>query len=178
MFRHFHREYFAGNFSDEWLETFDSVDMVARNLSTYLGCFEFNKFVGVSSENELEAEGETCKSNLPQEPSVAKMNLKNGSSALELLFSTRDVTFSTLKCTFSNLRMDLRCLSLLLNFQAWNSLKKTNCGPGSFSKTFPRTLRICRNSSITKSEWTRIELTQLGMKDIWKQSLFGRVSRT
>lgn len=51
------QEYFSGNYSERWEETFDTIDRVAKNVSTYLSCFDFNKFVGFNSEHELEKEG-------------------------------------------------------------------------------------------------------------------------
>ena len=51
------REYFSGNFSAEWADTIETVDNVMKNISVYLSCFDFDKFVGVPTEYELELEG-------------------------------------------------------------------------------------------------------------------------
>lgn len=51
------REYFAGNFSERWEETFDTIDTFMKNVSVYLSCFDFNKFVPTPTEHDLEVEG-------------------------------------------------------------------------------------------------------------------------
>lgn len=51
------KEYFNGNFSTQWRETFVTLDNVVRNISTYITCFDFNKFVPMPDERALEVEG-------------------------------------------------------------------------------------------------------------------------
>ena len=51
------QEYFAGNYTERWEEAFDTVDNALANISLYLSCFDFDKFVGVRSEKNLEVEG-------------------------------------------------------------------------------------------------------------------------
>ncbi len=51
------QDYFVGNYSELWEENFDKIDNVLTNISMYLSCFDFNKFVPVRSEEELEVKG-------------------------------------------------------------------------------------------------------------------------
>ena len=50
----FSQEYFSGNYSQRWEEAFDTVDQALTNISLYLSCFDFDKFVGMRSEMDLE----------------------------------------------------------------------------------------------------------------------------
>nr|XP_040569768.1 phospholipid-transporting ATPase ABCA1-like [Lepeophtheirus salmonis] len=50
-------EYFQSDISKAWAKSFDGLDELLENLSVYLSCFETDKFVGVSSEYELEKMG-------------------------------------------------------------------------------------------------------------------------
>ena len=52
--RNFSQEYFSGNYTERWEEAFDTVDNALNNISLYLSCFDFDKFVGMRSERELE----------------------------------------------------------------------------------------------------------------------------
>ena len=53
-FTQFSQEYFSGNYTERWEEAFDTVDNALNNISLYLSCFDFDKFVGMRSERELE----------------------------------------------------------------------------------------------------------------------------
>ena len=46
-----------GKFNETWNTTLNQFDAFVANLSLYLSCFEFNKFVGMASEYELEELG-------------------------------------------------------------------------------------------------------------------------
>ena len=50
-------EYFAGNFSEKWEETLDQVDHFMNLTAVYLSCFDFNKFVAMPDEHQLEVDG-------------------------------------------------------------------------------------------------------------------------
>ena len=49
--------FFDGNFNQTWNTTMNQLDTFVANLSLYISCFEFNKFVGVDSEFEMEQLG-------------------------------------------------------------------------------------------------------------------------
>ena len=49
--------YFLGNFNETWNSTLNQFDGFVANLSLYLSCFEFNKFVGMPNEYKLEELG-------------------------------------------------------------------------------------------------------------------------
>ncbi len=50
-------ELFDSNMNETWNATLNRFDELMTNLSLYTSCFEFNKFVGVSSEQKLEKVG-------------------------------------------------------------------------------------------------------------------------
>ncbi len=50
-------EYFDGDFNATWAEALDNFDNVMKIISTYLSCFDFNKFVAMPNEYLLEVEG-------------------------------------------------------------------------------------------------------------------------
>ena len=49
--------FFEGNYNETWNATLNQFDAFVANLSLYISCFEFNKFVGIHDEFELEKLG-------------------------------------------------------------------------------------------------------------------------
>lgn len=48
---------FEGDYNSTWNSTLNKFDDLAANLSLYLSCFEFNKFIGMQNELKLEELG-------------------------------------------------------------------------------------------------------------------------
>ena len=50
-------KFFEGNFNETWNTTLNQFDALVGNISLYISCFEFNKFMAMPNEYEMEKLG-------------------------------------------------------------------------------------------------------------------------
>ena len=50
-------KFFEGNFNETWNTTLNQFDALVGNISLYISCFEFNKFMAMPDEYEMEKLG-------------------------------------------------------------------------------------------------------------------------